>query len=218
MADQTETPLNGYIDHTLLRPDATARDIENFAPKPLSTSYLRCVSVVAGCSMHGIILATQTSPSPQSWASSGASDPDAKRYETEVAVDNGAHEIDMVMNLGKFIDGDHSAVSREIRDVIDAADDRRVKVIIETGFFNDEQIATACKIAVQAEAHFLKTSTGFGPGGATIEHVKLMRETVGQFCGVKASGGIRDAETAKAMIEAGASRIGTSSGVIIVGG
>ena len=81
---------------------------KNFAPKPLSTSYLRCVSVVAGCSMHGIILATQTSPSPQSWAShSGASDPDAKRYETEVAVDNGAHEIDMVMNLGKFIDGDH---------------------------------------------------------------------------------------------------------------
>ncbi|MCH2607452.1 MAG: deoxyribose-phosphate aldolase, partial [Pedosphaera sp.] len=120
--------------------------------------------------------------------------------------------------LGKFIDGDHRAVSREIRDVIDAADDRRVKVIIETGFFNDEQIATACKIAVQAEAHFVKTSTGFGPGGATIEHVKLMRETVSQFCGVKASGGIRDAETAKAMIEAGASRIGTSSGVTIVGG
>ena len=121
-----------------------------------------------------------------------------------------------MINIGKFLDGDHQTISREIRDVIDAADDRRVKVIIETGYFNDEQIATACKVAVQAEAHFVKTSSGFGPSGATIEHVKLMRETVGQFCGVKASGGIRNAEIARAMISAGATRIGTSSGVSIV--
>jgi len=147
----------------------------------------------------------------------GASDSDSKRYETEAAVDNGVHEIDMVMNLGRFIDGDHQYIVREIRDVVEAAEDRRVKVIIETGYFNDEQIATACKLAVTAEAHFVKTSTGFGPGGATIEHVQLMRETVNQYAGVKASGGIHDRETALAMIEAGATRIGTSSGVSIVG-
>ena len=219
MSDQPETPLNGYIDHTLLRPDATARDIEKLCTEAIKHHlFAVCVS---GCWVQHAwnhLGDSDVSIATVVGFPTGASDPDAKRYETEVAVDNGAHEIDMVMNLGKFIDGDHKAVSREIRDVIDAADDRRVKVIIETSYFNDEQIATACKIAVQAEAHFVKTSTGFAPGGATVEHVKLMRETVGQFCGVKASGGIRDAATARAMIEAGASRIGTSSGVTIVGG
>ena len=219
MADQPEAaPLNGYIDHTLLRPDTTARDIEKLCTGAVKHQlFAVCVN---GCWVQhawdylgdsDVTIATVVG------FPSGAMDSDAKRYETEVAIDNGAHEIDMVMNLGKFLDGDHQAVSREIRDVIDAADDRRVKVIIETGYFNDEQIATACKIAVQAEAHFVKTSTGFGPGSATIEHVQLMRETVGQFCGVKASGGIRDAKTARAMIKAGATRIGTSSGVTIVG-
>ena len=148
----------------------------------------------------------------------GASDSDSKRYETEVAVDNGANEIDMVMNLGRFIDGDHRYIVREIRDIIEAADGRRVKVIIETGYFSDEQIVTACKLAVEAEAHFVKTSTGFGHGGATVSHVQSMRETVGQRAGVKASGGIRDRETALTMIEAGATRIGTSYGVTIAGG
>ena len=147
----------------------------------------------------------------------GANDSDSKRYETEAAIDNGAHEIDIVMNLGRFISGDHQYIIREIRDVIEAADDRRVKVIIETCYFNDEQIATACKLAVEAEAHFVKTCTGFSPGGATVEHVQLMRETVGRQAGVKASGGIRDRETALAMIEAGATRIGTSHGVTIIG-
>ena len=194
MSDQPETPLNGYIDHTLLRPDATARDIEKLCTEAIEHQlFAVCVS---GCWVQHAwnhLGDSDVSIATVVGFPTGASDPDAKRYETEVAVDNGAHEIDMVMNLGKFIDGDHKAVSREIRDVIDAADDRRVKVIIET-------------------------STGFAPGGATVEHVKLMRETVGQFCGVKASGGIRDAATARAMIEAGASRIGTSSGVTIVGG
>ena len=145
----------------------------------------------------------------------GACDSDSKRYETEVAVDNGTHEIDVVMNLGRFIDGDHRFIIRELRDVIEAAEDRRVKVIIETGYFNDEQIVTACKLAVEAEAHFVKTSTGFGPGGASVEHIRLIRKTVDQKAGVKASGGIRDRQTALEMIEAGATRIGTSCGVAI---
>ena len=217
MPDQPETLLNGYIDHTLLRPDATASDIEKLCKEAESNElFAVCIN---GCWVQNawnylgesnVLIATVVG------FPFGATDSDSKRYETEVAIDNGAHEIDLMINIGKFLDGDHQTISREIRDVIDAADDRRVKVIIETGYFNDEQIATACKVAVQAEAHFVKTSSGFGPSGATIKHVKLMRETVGQFCGVKASGGIRNAEIARAMISAGATRIGTSSGVSIV--
>ncbi len=148
----------------------------------------------------------------------GAAEADSKRYETEVAIDQGAGEIDMVMNVGRFKDGDHDYIVREIRDVVEAADDHVVKVILETCLLTDTQIEQACKLVVQAQAHFVKTSTGFGSAGATIEHVELMRETVGQFAGVKAAGGIRDAATARAMIEAGATRLGTSNGVAIVTG
>jgi len=218
MSDTPETPLGPYIDHTNLRPDATAADIEKLCAEAIEHK-LFAVCVNGSWVQHA---ATYLEDADVSIATVigfplGASDSDSKRYETEAAVDNGAHEIDMVMNLGRFIDGDHQYIVREIRDVVEAAEDRRVKVIIETGYFNDEQIATACKLAVTAEAHFVKTSTGFGPGGATIEHVQLMRETVNQYAGVKASGGIHDRETALAMIEAGATRIGTSSGVSIVG-
>jgi deoxyribose-phosphate aldolase len=145
-------------------------------------------------------------------------DADAKRYETEAAVDAGAGEIDMVMNVGRFKDSEHDYVVREIRDVVEAADDRVVKVILETCLLSNDEIVKACKLVVQAQAHFVKTSTGFGSAGATLEHVKLMRETVGQFAGVKAAGGVRNAEDATAMIKAGASRIGTSNGVAIISG
>jgi deoxyribose-phosphate aldolase len=101
---------------------------------------------------------------------------------------------------------------------VEAADDRVVKVILETCLLTDEEIVQACKLALEAEVHFVKTSTGFNKAGATVEHVKLMRETVGRNCGVKASGGIRDAKTALAMIEAGATRLGTSAGIAIVQG
>ena len=217
MPDLVEPPLNRYIEHTLLRADATARDIEKLCTEAIENElFAVCIN---GCWVQNAwnhLEESHVSIATVVGFPSGATDPDAKRYETEVAVDNGAHEIDLMMNIGKFLDGDHQYISREIRDVIDAADDRRVKIIIETGYLNNEQIATACKIAIQAEAHFVKTSSGFGPGAATVEHVKLMRKTVGQFCGVKASGGIRDAETANAMIAAGATRIGTSCGVSIV--
>ena len=217
MPDLEEPPLNRYIEHTLLRADATARDIEKLCTEAIENElFAVCIN---GCWVQNAwnhLEDSNVSIATVVGFPSGATDPDAKRYETEVAVDNGAHEIDLMMNIGKFLDGDHQYISREIRDVIDAADDRRVKIIIETGYLNNDQIATACKIAIQAEAHFVKTSSGFGPGAATVEHVKLMRKTVGQFCGVKASGGIRDTETAKALIAAGATRIGTSCGVSIV--
>jgi deoxyribose-phosphate aldolase len=216
MSDMSETPLGPYIDHTNLQPDASAKDIERLCSEAVNHQmFAVCVN---GCWVQHAW--THLAESDVTIATVigfplGASDSDSKRYETEVAVDNGAHEIDVVMNLGRFIDGDHRYITRELRDVIEAAEDRRVKVIIETGYFNDEQIATACKLAVDAEAHFVKTSTGFGPGGASVEHIRLIRKTVDQKAGVKASGGIRDRQTALEMIEAGATRIGTSCGVAI---
>ena len=211
--------LASYIDHTLLKPDATRAQLEQLCAEAAEHQFSTvCVngsrvelaysllddSDVQVCTVVGFPL--------------GAMDADAKRYETEVAVDLGANEIDMVMNVGRFKDGEHDYIVREIRDVVEAADDRVVKVILETCLLTNHEIAQACKLVTQAQAHFVKTSTGFGNAGATLEHVKLMRETVGQFAGVKAAGGVRNANDAQAMIEAGATRIGTSNGVAIVSG
>ena len=211
--------LASYIDHTLLKPDATRAQLEQLCAEAAEHQFSTvCVngsrvelayslledSDVQVCTVVGFPL--------------GAMDADAKRYETEVAVDLGASEIDMVMNIGRFKDGEHDYIVREIRDVVEAADDRVVKVILETCLLTNDEIAQACKLVTQAQAHFVKTSTGFGNAGATLEHVRLMRETVGQFAGVKAAGGVRNADDARAMIEAGATRIGTSNGVAIVYG
>ena len=211
--------LASYIDHTLLKPDATRAQLEQLCAEAAEHQFSTvCVngsrvelayslledSDVQVCTVVGFPL--------------GAMDADAKRYETEVAVDLGSSEIDMVMNVGRFKDGEHDYIVREIRDVVEAADDRVVKVILETCLLANDEIAQACKLVTQAQAHFVKTSTGFGKAGATLEHVRLMRETVGQFAGVKAAGGVRNADDARAMIEAGATRIGTSNGVAIVSG
>lgn len=211
--------LASYIDHTLLKPDATRAQLEQLCAEAAEHQFSTvCVngsrvelayslledSDVQVCTVVGFPL--------------GAMEADAKRYETEVAVDLGASEIDMVMNVGRFKDGDHDYIVREIRDVVEAADDRVVKVILETCLLTNDEIAKACKLVTQAQAHFVKTSTGFGNAGATLEHIRLMRETVGQFAGVKAAGGVRNADDARAMIEAGATRIGTSNGVAIVSG
>jgi len=211
--------LASYIDHTLLKPDATRAQLEQLCAEAAEHQFSTvCVngsrvelayslledSDVQVCTVVGFPL--------------GAMDADAKRYETEVAVDLGASEIDMVINVGRFKDGEHDYIVREIRDVVEAADDRVVKVILETCLLTNDEIAQASKLVTQAQAHFVKTSTGFGNAGATLEHVRLMRETVGQFAGVKAAGGVRNADDARAMIEAGATRIGTSNGVAIVSG
>ena len=211
--------LASYIDHTLLKPDATRAQLEQLCAEAAEHQFSTvCVngsrvelayslledSDVQVCTVVGFPL--------------GAMDADAKRYETEVAVDLGSSEIDMVMNVGRFKDGEHDYIVREIRDVVEAADERVVKVILETCLLTNDEIAQACKLLTQAQAHFVKTSTGFGNAGATLEHVRLMRETVGQFAGVKAAGGVRNADDARAMIKAGATRIGTSNGVAIVSG
>jgi len=211
--------LAPYIDHTLLKPEATREQIESLCAEAAEHKFsTACVNGSRVELAYSLLEESNVQVAAVVGFPLGAAEADSKRYETEVAIDQGAGEIDMVMNVGRFKDGDHDYIVREIRDVVEAADDHVVKVILETCLLTDAQIEQACKLVVQAQAHFVKTSTGFGSAGTTIEHVELMRETVGQFAGVKAAGGIRDAATARAMIEAGATRLGTSNGIAIVTG
>jgi deoxyribose-phosphate aldolase len=211
--------LAKFIDHTLLKPDATRAQIEALCAEAAEHNFSTvCVNGSRVELAYSLLEESDVQVATVVGFPLGAMEADVKRYETEAAIDAGAGEIDMVMNVGRFMDGDHDYIVREIRDVVEAADDHVVKVILETCLLSNEQIEQACKLVVQAQAHFVKTSTGFGSAGATIEHVKLMRETVGQFAGVKAAGGIRNAADARAMIEAGATRLGTSGGVAIVSG
>lgn len=209
--------LAKFIDHTLLKPEASRAQIEALCAEAAEHNFATvCVNGSRVELAYSLLEESDVQVATVVGFPLGAMEADVKRYETEAAIDAGAGEIDMVMNVGRFIDGDHDFIVREIRDVVEAADDHVVKVILETCLLSNEQIEQACKLVVQAQAHFVKTSTGFGSAGATIEHVKLMRETVSQFAGVKAAGGIRNAADAHAMIEAGATRLGTSGGVAIV--
>ncbi|MDE2681905.1 MAG: deoxyribose-phosphate aldolase [Verrucomicrobiota bacterium] len=209
--------LAKFIDHTLLKPDATRAQIEALCAEAAEHNFATvCVNGSHVELAYSLLEESDVQVATVVGFPLGAMEADVKRYETEAAIDAGASEIDMVMNVGRFKDGDHDYIVREIRDVVEAADDHVVKVILETCLLSNEQIEQACKLVVQAQAHFVKTSTGFGSAGATIEHVRLMRETVSQFAGVKAAGGIRNAADARAMIEAGATRLGTSGGVAIV--
>ena len=213
--------LAELIDHTLLRPDATADEIDTlcdeaveyqFAAVCLNPTWVRRAakrvrgSGVTVASVVGFPL--------------GANTPEIKAMETRRALREGAREIDMVINIGALKSGDHDLVRRDIAGVSDAC--REVgalnKVIIEAAFLTDEEKVIACKLARQARAHFVKTSTGFGPGGATVFDVALMREVVGEDMGVKAAGGIHTADEVREMVTAGATRIGASAGVRIVSG
>lgn len=216
----SSSDLASVIDHTLLKPEATETDIKKvcqeaieykFKSVCINTHYVTLVSrLLAGtgvdtCCVVGFPL--------------GASSTRAKIDETYDALKNGANEIDMVINIGALKSGDWNTVKRDIEGVTRAAKNRAlVKVILETSLLNNEEKIKACTIAKMAGADFVKTSTGFNTGGATIEDIKLMREVVGPKMGVKASGGVRDTKTARAMIAAGATRIGTSSGINIVRG
>lgn len=216
---KTAAELARYIDHTLLKPDATAAQIEKLCAEARTHGFHSvCVNgdrvELARCHLED---------SPVQVAAVvgfplGAMSADAKRYETEAAVDDGAQEIDVVINIGRLKDGDDARVLRELRDIVEAADERPVKVILETCLLTHEEKVRACQLVLESGARFVKTSTGFGPGGATVADVELLRATVGPRFGVKAAGGIRDTATALAMIAAGATRLGTSSGVAIVQG
>lgn len=212
--------LAAIIDHTLLKPDATEEEIETlcaearqykFCSVCVNTSWVsRCRDLLRGsgvkvCCVVGFPL--------------GAMDSRSKAFETREAIANGADEIDMVLNIGVLKSGDLASVEKDIRAVVQAARDKVTKVILETGLISDEQKVAACQLAKKAGATFVKTSTGFAKGtGATVEDIALMRRTVGPRMGVKASGGVRSLADARKMIEAGATRIGTSSGVAIVTG
>ena len=211
--------LAKMIDHTVLKADTRASQIDklcqeakqyNFASVCVNSSWVpRCVenlkdSEVMVCTVIGFPL--------------GATSTLAKAAEAAVAVEQGAEELDMVINVGQLLDGQYDFVKNDIAAVVDAGRGKTVKVIIEICYLDNEKIIKACQLSKEAGADFVKTSTGFGTGGATVEAIRLMRETVGPDIGVKASGGIRTREDAMKMIEAGASRIGASAGIAIVEG
>lgn len=205
------------IEHTLLRADATRQDIEHLCAEAREHRfYAVCVNGSRVEQARHALEETEVKVVTVAGFPLGATDADAKRYEIEAAVDAGAHEVDVVLNVGRLKDGDDRYVLRELRDLVEAADGAPVKVILETGLLTRVEIVRACQWVVEAEAAFVKTSTGFGPLGATVEDVLLLRESVGPNFGVKAAGGIRDLATARAMLEAGATRLGTSAGLAIV--
>jgi len=219
MDKQTLSPaeLAAYIDHTLLKADATAKDIGKLCAEARENHfYSVCVNGSWVGQAGHFLEGTGVKVASVIGFPLGAMSSDAKRFETEAAIDDGAHEIDVVLNLGRLKAGDDKYILRELRDVVEAADEWPVKVILETCLLNQEEKIRACQIVVESGAKFVKTSTGFSTSGATIADVKLMRETVGPKFGVKASGGIRDTKTALAMIEAGATRLGTSASIAIV--
>ena len=209
--------INKMIDHTLLKPEATKEMIENLCkeakeydfksvcvnPYWVSTAYevLRDSDVLV-CTVVGFPL--------------GATTKETKFFETDFAVQEGADEIDMVINVGALKSKQYDVVLEDIKSVVQAANGRTVKVIIETCLLSDEEKVKACELSMEAGANFVKTSTGFSTAGAKVEDVELMKSIVGDNLEVKASGGIRDLDTALKMIEAGATRLGVSAGVQIV--
>lgn len=206
--------LAPYLDHTLLKPDATPEQVERLCDEARVHGFAGvCVNGVhverAARLLPGKIFAVVGFPL-------GAMTPRAKAWEARELVAAGASEIDMVLPVGLLKAGDLSAVEEDILGVVEASGNAKVKVILETCFLTRAEKIAACRIAQTAGAAFVKTSTGFGAAGATVEDVTLLRETVGSRMGVKASGGIRTAADAVRMIAAGASRLGTSASVAIV--
>ncbi|NYE58322.1 deoxyribose-phosphate aldolase [Carboxydothermus ferrireducens] len=219
----SSTEIAQMIDHTLLKATATYADIEKLCQEakefnfksvcvnpafvPFASQLLKD-SEIKVCTVIGFPL--------------GATSTAVKAYEASWAVENGALEVDMVINIGALKAGRYEEVLEDIKEVVSAAKGKNptvvVKVIIETCYLTDEEKIKACELAVEAGADFVKTSTGFGTGGATVEDVRLMKRTVGEKAEVKASGGIRSFADAIKMIEAGATRLGTSSGVLIMQG
>ncbi|VYU40318.1 deoxyribose-phosphate aldolase [Clostridium tertium] len=212
--------LARMIDHTILKPEATEKEVEKLCKEALEYNFASvCInpsmvekaaemlkgSDVKVCTVIGFPL--------------GATTTEVKAFETEDVIKKGATEVDMVINVGKLKEGNLDYVKKDIEAVVNAAKGKALtKVIIETCLLTDEEKVTACKLSKEAGADFVKTSTGFSTGGATAKDIKLMRETVGEELGVKASGGVRSLEDAELMIENGASRIGASASIAICEG
>jgi len=211
------TNYASFIDHTLLKPDATKEQIKQLCEEAKKYGFASvCVNPYWVKDCKQILKGTKVNVCTVIGFPLGATTTATKVFETAQAIEQGADEIDMVINIGLLKARDYERVKEDIKEVVDAASGRLVKVIIETCLLSDEEKVKACQLAVDAGAAFVKTSTGFSTGGATMEDVALMRKTVGEQVGVKASGGIRSLAEMLKMIDAGATRIGTSSGVKII--
>lgn len=211
--------LNKYIDHTLLKPDASQEQIETLIEEAKKYDFASvCVNPTWVNFAAQALKATDVKVCTVIGFPLGANTPELKAFETSDAIQNGANEVDMVINIGALKSRNFDLVERDIRAVVEAAKGTLVKVIIETCLLTDDEKVKACQIAQKAGADFVKTSTGFSTGGATVADVALMRKTIGPDMGVKASGGARSYEDALAFIKAGATRIGASSGVAIMEG
>lgn len=220
MINMSEKQIARMIDHTLLKPDSTKEQILQLCEEAKEYEFATvCINPSWVSTAAKALKGTSVGVTTVIGFPLGATSTFTKVAETRDAIASGATEVDMVINIGALKSKDEGTVYQDIKQVVRAASGQAVvKVIIETGFLTDEEKERACLLAKEAGADFVKTSTGFGPGQATVEDIRLMRETVGPNIGVKASGGVRDAESAKAMIEAGANRIGASAGIAIVSG
>ncbi len=211
--------IAGLIDHTLLKPDATADQIAQLCYEARKFKFASvCVNPTHVKLCSELLQGTQVKVCTVIGFPLGASAPEVKAFEAQTAIKDGATEIDMVLNVGALKAGDLTLATQDIHEVVQVGHNAGsiVKVIIETSLLNDEEKVTACLLAKEAGADFVKTSTGFSGGGATVDDVNLMRRVVGPEMGVKASGGVRDFEDAQNMVKAGATRIGASAGVKIV--
>ncbi|AZP05466.1 deoxyribose-phosphate aldolase [Jeotgalibaca ciconiae] len=210
--------LNKYIDHTLLKPEATETDIQNLCQEAIEYDFMSvCVQPFWVKKVAAFLNDSDVKVCTVIGFPHGANTAEVKTFEAKQAVQNGAEEVDMVINIGAMKERAYDVVQHEISSIVEAIKGKAIlKVIIETSLLTDEEKKAACEIAKEAGADFVKTSTGFSTGGAMLEDIRLMRETVGSDMGVKASGGVRSYEDAKNFIEAGATRLGASSGKAIV--
>lgn len=209
--------LASFIDHTALKPEIYKNEIYKLCEEAVAHSFFSvCINPCNISFAREVLKSSKVKICTVVGFPLGANESSSKTYEVGRAISMGAHEIDMVLNIGALKAQDYSLVKREIEDIVRAADGRIVKVIFETCLLTDVEIKKACELSMEANAHFVKTSTGFSTGGATLPHVQLMKSVVGSKLQVKASGGIRDFKTALKMVEAGATRLGTSSGIAIV--
>lgn len=209
--------LNQYIDHTLLKPAATPSEIKKLCSEAVQHKfYAVCVN---GCYVESAKKAVENSDVKVAAVIGfplGSSTTASKVFEAEDCIKKGADEIDMVINIGILKSGNLKYVEEEIAAIKKAIGNKILKVIIETCFLTDEEKTLACRAALRAKADFVKTSTGFGHGGATPEDIEIMKDVVGDKLQIKASGGIKDTKTARKYIKLGVSRLGTSSGVALI--
>ena len=211
--------INKFIDHTILKATAKKEDIKKLCDEAKKYDFFSvCVNGANARYAYEQLKHSDVKVAAVVGFPLGAMSKDAKVFEARRAIEDGASEIDMVINIGALKDGEYDYVENEIREIKETIGNNVLKVIIETCYLTDDEKKKACELSLNAKADFVKTSTGFGTGGATFEDVELMKSVVGDKAQVKASGGVKDLETAKKYIELGVTRLGTSSGIAIVTG